>query len=336
MLLHLQENAENSLMIGLEFYEKYLNSKEEDSLPTYYGNLKFAIIGIHNSVELLVKKLLSNVNDLLIYKKETIDNPDILKYLGKKYRQKKKVHLDYYLVTYGDDFFTISFKECLSRFEACFNIDESDINVLSQINRYRNVLTHFGLEDVFGQDRMVYTINDTLSIIKDVIFPLINTSKQSVDQFYFELITDFLEKNKDKFYEVWESTNEATIYHYNRKITETISQDEKFREILGNKEFYDYNGKELILNGSKKNIKIMVEDLPEKNISTLLFDNKVLAIMDYEDFNEEIVELYCPKQNKNLDDIKKSKSSFWKNSNQYNKIPLNSQSFINIILKKCE
>lgn len=339
MLLHLQENAESSLMIGLEFYDKYLNSEFEDSLLTYYGNFKYAIIGIHNSVELFIKKLLSEVNELLIYKKETIDNPDILKYIGKKYKQKKKTHLDYYLATYGDDFFTISFKECLSRFKSCFEINENDIKVLSKINQYRNVLTHFGLEDIYKQDKIVYTLNDTLRILNRVIFPLINTKKQYIEQDCFNIINEFLNKNTDKFYEVWEASNESIINYYINKISETINQNNEFEKILGTKEIFCFDGKELILKGSKKSIKLLIEDLPEKNISTILLDSKVIAIMDYEDFNEEKVFLYCPnKYDKDFDDIKNLKSCNWRNTNnhQYDKIPLNPKSFINNILNKCE
>lgn len=84
MLLHLLDNGLNSFTVGLDFYNKYLFDENLSiDLDKYYGNLKFAVIGIQNATELVIKKLLSNINDLLIYDMETIDKPDVLKYIGK-------------------------------------------------------------------------------------------------------------------------------------------------------------------------------------------------------------------------------------------------------------
>lgn len=337
MLLHLGENAKSSLMVGLEFYQKYLDEDLSHTEIEYYGNLKYAIIGIHNAVELYIKKLLSEVNDLLIYDAETIDNPDILKYIGRKYKEKEKIHLDFFMASFGDKFTTLSFYKCLTRFKALFEVSGNDIDILNKLNNYRNVITHFGLEDVFGQDKIINTLNDALSIINQKLFPLINVKKKFVEPELSDLINDFLNRNQKGFYEVWEASNEYVIGHYNDTIDEIIKHDKEFENILGVKEHFEYDGEKLILNGKNKNVELLIKDIPEKNISTFVFNNKVLAIMDYELYEEENMYIFCPAKDKSFDEIKSLKSCNWRDSNspQYNKIPLNLKSFINKIISKC-
>lgn len=337
MLLHLGENAESSLRVGLEFYQRYLDEDLSHTEIEYYGNLKYAIIGIHNAAELYIKKLLSEVNDLLIYDAETIDNPYVLKYIGRQYKEKEKIHLDFFMATYGDKFTTLSFYKCLTRFKALFEVNDNDIDVLNKLNNYRNVITHFGLEDVYGQDKIIYTLNDALSIINQKLFSLINVNKKFIEPELPDLINDFLKRNQQGFYEVWEASNEYIIDHYNDKIDEIIKQDKEFEDILGLKEHYEYDGEKLILNGKNRNVELLIEDIPEKNISVIVFNNKVLAIMDYDLYEEEMVYIYCPVKDKSFDEIKSLKSCNWRDSNnpQYNKIPLNPKSFINKILKEC-
>ena len=337
MLLHLGENAESSLMVGLEFYQRYLNEDLSHTEVEYYGNLKYAIIGIHNAVELYIKKLLSEVNDLLIYDVETIENPDILKYIGRKYKEKDKIHLDYFMASYGDKFTTISFTKCLTRFKALFDISDYDIDILTKINNYRNVITHFGLEDIFGQDKIVYTLNDTLTIINQKLFSLINVKKIFIEQELSDLINNFLNRNQRNFFEVWLASNGYVIEEYNNKIDEIIKQDKEFEDILGVKEYFEYDGEKLTLNGKNKNIELQIKDIPEKNISAIVFEEKVLAIMDYELYEEENTYVFCPVKDKSFNEIKSLKLCNWRdcNNHQYNKIPLNSKSFTNKILIKC-
>lgn len=57
--------------MGLEFYKNYLNSFIENEQNLNFNKdsyLKLAVICIHNSVEILSKMILSEFNDLLIYK----------------------------------------------------------------------------------------------------------------------------------------------------------------------------------------------------------------------------------------------------------------------------
>ncbi|BBF41923.1 hypothetical protein lbkm_0603 [Lachnospiraceae bacterium KM106-2] len=338
MLLHLLENGESSLKIGLEFYEKYLTQDFTVSEVEYYGKLKFAIIGIQNSIELFIKKLLSEVDDLLIYDQDTIDNPDVLNYIGRMYKDKQKINLDYFMATYGENFTTISYSRCLARLKACFNITDYNIGVLQKVNSYRNVLTHFGLEDIYGQDKMVYTLNESLVIIRDILIPYINLKREKVDKEWSDLITDFLKSNEDNFYEVWEASNEYNIEWYNGRLDELLTNDTKIESIVGTKEEFVYEENNIILNGKSRKITLEITDIPEKNISVIGYNKKVLAIMDYDLFagEKDTGFVYCPKKDEEIEQLIRTKKCTWRNSNNcpYNRIPLEINSFIKNIVEK--
>ncbi|NYC47940.1 hypothetical protein DE171_000330 [Clostridium beijerinckii] len=56
MEIHVIDNAINSLEVGLEFYNKFLDNLDNlDISVSHFGNLKFAVISFHNAVELLTK-----------------------------------------------------------------------------------------------------------------------------------------------------------------------------------------------------------------------------------------------------------------------------------------
>lgn len=337
MLLHLLENAESSLLIGLDFYQKYLDEDLSHEEIEYYGNLKYAIIGIHNAAELFIKKLLSQVDDLLIYDVETIDNPDVLKYIGKKYRERRKIHLDYFMASFGDKYITLSFKKCLMRFQALFNVSDYDIEILNKLNNYRNILTHFGMEDVFGQDKMIFTMNGVLNIIRQKMFTLINVNRKLIEPYYDNLILEFLSKNQNGFYEIWDAANEYMIESYNRKIYEIVGHEGAFKDTLGEKYDYEYSREKLILHGEKKQIDLLIKDLPEKNISAIVFESNVLAIMDYDLYEEEEIFLFIPNKLIGIEKVMISKVCVWRNVNnhEFKRIPLNTQTFVKSIINKC-
>lgn len=336
MLLHLLENAENSLLVGLDFYSKYLNCNCDISLTEHYGNLKFAIIGIHNSVELLIKKLLSQVDELLIYDDETIDNPEVLSYIGKTYNEKEKIHLSYFMAHFSEKFKTISYSKCLIRFKACFNISENEIKILEKLNQYRNVLTHFGLEDINDQDKIIFILNYTLNIINNRIIPLVNKEKIQVEDEYNKVIEEFLHEYQNSFFEIWEACNEFVIQYYNDKICEIINQN-VFEDMIGEKVEFSYDGNKLVLKGKEKEIILCIDDIPEKNISIIVHNNLVLAIMDYDVYKEGDVSIICPNMDLLVEDFRILQSCKWRDTinSIYKVVPLNSGSFKEKVLKKC-
>lgn len=333
MLLHLIENAESSLNIGLEFYRKYLSMTLDQDLIEVDGNLKFAIIGIHNSIELLIKQILTDVNELFIYEEETINDPEVLRYIGKKFQSDRKINLNSFMANYSDKFKTISFQKCIKRFKSLFDVNETDIETLERLNRYRNVLTHFGLEDITGEDKIIFTINKTLHIISNLLIPLINSKRENIEKELLVYIEDFIESNYFKFYDIWYAANEYVIDKYRNNIIEIVNNECDFEELFGFKVSPEIYDKSIIFWGEHASWIVERKDIPEKNISTLIDGNtKLLAILDYDEYDE--LYMYCPVSKMNHLDIMKLDSCKWRTNknSQYYKIPLNSKTFINKVL----
>ena len=78
MEIHVTDNAINSLEVGLEFYNKFLdNSDNIDISVSHFGNLKFTVVGIHNAIELLTKSILLDINELIVFKVDIDNDPEL-------------------------------------------------------------------------------------------------------------------------------------------------------------------------------------------------------------------------------------------------------------------
>ena len=61
-------NAVNSLEVGLDFYNRFLdNLYSLDISVSHFGNLKFSAVAIQNSIELLSKSILLDVNEMIVF-----------------------------------------------------------------------------------------------------------------------------------------------------------------------------------------------------------------------------------------------------------------------------
>lgn len=341
MLLHLLDNGLNSLEVGLEFYSRFLFDDELDlDLNTHYGNLKFAVIGIQNSIELIVKKLLSNINDLLIYDMSTIENPDVLQHMGRKYRSKHKIHLDDFFVLYEDKFTTIPYNKCIERLALCYEITSDEIGVLTKLGYYRNILTHFGKEDIYGYYRIMINLNKTLAIFKDKLVPLINENRECIEATYIDDITEFLKRAEIEIYDTWLASNEYFINIVDDAIDNLINDSIILEEEFGIIDTSDVRTipeyrwiSEVCINfKNDKNFSFKIEHNPELDISVFAHDTKVFAFIDYDCFSEdtEKPKLFIPKRNMEFNDLMKVKSKVWNNekNNQYNKMEFNNKAVI--------
>ena len=71
MNFNIIDNAVDSLNYALDYYTKYLdghkNWNTDDFDMDYYSFLKMSLLLTHHATELLMKKVLLNVDELLIY-----------------------------------------------------------------------------------------------------------------------------------------------------------------------------------------------------------------------------------------------------------------------------
>lgn len=172
MHFRLLRNGIDSLQFGLNFYYQYLRleDKYDDNNP---GLLKMSVISIHNAIELLSKKLLSEVNEILIYKK--LDSEILLELLGEQRNASTKgmtnIPLEWSLISSNADIHTIDYNDCIKRMTTIFKLSDNQKQTLDELGNLRNQVTHFGINkgeiDFF---RVLIVINRALKLIMDFFY----------------------------------------------------------------------------------------------------------------------------------------------------------------------
>lgn len=185
MEFQLKENGIDSLVMGLSFYNRYLNYVVIEDLYTHLHSeefskdsyLKLSVICIHNAVEILSKNALSQINELLIYKDLS---SDILETLLKS--EKERVPLHYSLITNNVEIKTIEYVECINRIERIYSIKDSYYVDLIELGYIRNKLTHFGISKKSDYHKVISVLNAALSFIS---------------QYFVQVKEDFLDSEDD-------------------------------------------------------------------------------------------------------------------------------------------
>ena len=172
----LVENGLDSLKMGITFYDKYikkltLQDTPEDTDFEKDSYLKLAVICVQNSVEILSKKILSDINDLLIY--TDIDN--IVEELSQKEDPEGNFHD--YLIENDKHIETISYSLCIKRLGKLYKteIPKGQLQALIDIGHERNKLTHFGISKPLDYHKSIGLVHRALQFIEEFIFDKLNS-----------------------------------------------------------------------------------------------------------------------------------------------------------------
>ncbi|AZU62565.1 hypothetical protein [Neobacillus mesonae] len=167
MEFHLLENGVDSLELSLYFYGKYqdrhceiANTEKEFDKNSY---LKLTIMCLQNSVEILTKKVLSDVNELLIYS-DISSKSGLLNYIQPVKNNTQPLHN--LLIKEDAEVKTIDYLESILRLSTIFReMKEEYINSLKKIGFLRNKLIHFGISRPIDYHDIIGTINRTFEFI---------------------------------------------------------------------------------------------------------------------------------------------------------------------------
>lgn len=169
MEFYLLENGINSLRVGVDFYSKFLDfyfddtqDKAENHDYDKFSYLKLSVMCIHNSVEILSKKVLSDVNELLIYS-DISSKSDLLDYID--IDKTKEVPLHSSLIALESKVHTIEYLESLKRLAKIFNIKSEIIDSLERLGHIRNQIIHFGIAKSTDYHTILGVINRSLNFI---------------------------------------------------------------------------------------------------------------------------------------------------------------------------
>ncbi|WP_252214229.1 hypothetical protein [Clostridium sp. VAP41] len=245
MEIHVTENAVNSLEVGLDFYNKFLNNIDNlDISISHFGNLKFAVVAIQNAVELLSKSILLDVNELIVFNLDIENDLVVCNMLREQfYKKRKKAHIAYNAVFSKNNYKTIDYSKCILLIVKIFNdkINQKNYNTLSLLGEYRNTLTHLGYASTFEWYKILLVLNETLKLVLEFYIDNINNSDRYFSDKNIDLIKDTLKKSDKILPNLWMASNEVILEDINLKLEhyfengitiEEVKQDEEY-------EFYE-------------------------------------------------------------------------------------------------
>lgn len=160
MKLSLLENAIDSMENAIECFIWICNHDPyyEDERNTKY--LKQGILSICSSTELLIKIVLSDINELLIY-------PKITDIIIKCIKEKGEMKLYDYIVKGNYDVHTIEFSECVDILFKVTDILEKYKRMLTKLRVIRNQFMHFGIDFNDEYYELLYCISNTIYMINE-------------------------------------------------------------------------------------------------------------------------------------------------------------------------
>lgn len=293
MNLQIMDNGVNSLEVGLQFYNKFLDNLDNlDISVEHFGNLKFATIAFHNAVELFSKKILSDINELIIFE-VNIEKDDLLcNALYRQYKKKRsKTGIAWFATFEEHNYHTISYTSTIEILMKIFSqeINQKQIQALKNIGKYRNALTHLGYTNDFFWYKILLTINEILIMILNFYRENINNSDKYFETELENTIKDTLKKAVEQIHSQWMASNEAVIEQV-QKILDEMFIDGNVKEIQveQDEEYHWYKSVECTYNKKQMDFKLQLTFIySELNEAIFIVDTQknIMMVISIEDEN---------------------------------------------------
>lgn len=160
----LQENAMSSFHIAIENFKKFFYNGWKNSCSENDEARKLCAIFLENSIELFLKALLVEKDEMMIYKSD---------YRAKIERLRKKydasLPLEDLLAGINENFQTITYTKTINLFQDNYFRSEIMDKVLKKLGIYRNRLTHFGINDDMNNEFSIVCI-EAFVVIYDYLY----------------------------------------------------------------------------------------------------------------------------------------------------------------------
>ncbi|EOC99368.1 hypothetical protein [Caldisalinibacter kiritimatiensis] len=199
MRFELLDNGMDSLNSGLKFYEKFLDHEDnyEFRQETY---LKLATISIQNAIEILSIKILSDIDEMLIYPDRF--RPELEK-IKDNIKNEKGLMIYDILVNYDNNILTISYSQCIRLLKKHFNITDIEKSNLMKLGKIRNQLTHLGLARDINYHHILLTINSALDFIVEFFYSKLKDERFKEMDFIYEKAQDLFELGEIFANSIW-------------------------------------------------------------------------------------------------------------------------------------
>jgi hypothetical protein len=306
MEIHVKDNAINSLEVGLKFYNKFLNNLDTiDISVNHYGNLKFSVMAIHNSIELLTKAILLDINEFLVFKSE-FENDDILCELLREqyYNKKRKAYIAYHAVFSTNSYKTIEYGKSIVLLHKIFKdkISTDDYETLMNLAEYRNALTHLGYASIYEWYKILIVINKSLELILEFYINNLIKSEEYFNRKIKNGIVKTLKNSKEHLHGLWMASNEHTIDTINTAIDSYLNNGlVKLNSIEEDSEYGFYRKIDLTYNYKNKEINMSWQfKYSYLNESIIIIDKNshIIAFISLDDNNLKFThdEMGTPKE----------------------------------------
>jgi len=295
MKLKLVDNAVDSIQITMDLFRKHIYCLDK------YKNryLKMTIIYLHNSIELLFKALLIQKDEMLIYKDRTKVTMEKAK---AEVVLDGSISLDEYLIK-NLNVQTITYSELIDEYVKHFHCSEKACNVIKLLGKYRNAVTHFGIDKDDDVDKIFNVIYETFGFI---LYELYDEIVNIHDYFEYNDVID----NLESWYEAGITVQqELCCKNPNRKIKQSaymlknVVNSSKFKNFIGEKHiqidegYTNYDNNDIYLkfsNASNLYVEIHTSYKPYYNLTFFEdYYGYVLFVVDHYNeiiyfFNEEV------------------------------------------------
>lgn len=293
MNLQIMENGINSLEVGLQFYNKFLDNLDGiDISVEHFGNLKFATIAFHNVVELFSKKILSDINELIIFD-VNLEKDDLLcDALYRQYKkQRTKSGITWFATFEGNSYHTISYANTIEILTKIFKdeVNGRQIQALRNISKYRNALTHLGYSNDFYWYKILMQINEILMMVLKFYKQNIKNSDNYFNEELEIIIEETLKKATEQVHLQWMASNEAVIEQV-QEILDELFKDENVKkiEVEQDEEYHWYKAVQFIYTKNDIDYKIDLEFVySELNEAIFIVDaeKNIVMVISIQDEN---------------------------------------------------
>jgi len=211
--MYLLDNGVDSLRTGVDFFEKYLNEKQE-------SHLKLSLTSIHSVIEILSKETLSRVDELIIY---TDVSNDVLDAVKRRRQHQLKVPLYNILINMDLPIQTISYAKSVDKLGDLFGINTPTIMHLKKLGGLRNKVTHFGINRELDFYEVIGVINHSIEFIIEFFYRIYSNINPHPLESIYDKMLDVLEKGYLAEEDYWGANHHLNFIEINNLFSQSCS-----------------------------------------------------------------------------------------------------------------
>ena len=177
MQLSLLDNALDSLEWTLKHLGVFLKKDPYfENRKMSASDLKQAIINLNGCLELLFKKLISDINEALIFDFEKSNIP-ALQFYRDKLRGSTNLTMYDYFIENNAEIYTISYNKCIDYFCDIYEIGPAYKNAFNHLRQIRNSIMHLGIDYKHQYYILVEYLEKVLWLIQNELLPKLGLAK---------------------------------------------------------------------------------------------------------------------------------------------------------------